>query len=68
VLGIALNRLNVSVIAFNWQLPSALRYVPSWMEVVVSIGLVALGVVAFRWIVNRMPILGEHPSYRGSEY
>ncbi|HET7754277.1 MAG TPA: Ni/Fe-hydrogenase cytochrome b subunit [Anaeromyxobacteraceae bacterium] len=68
VLGIALNRLNVSVIAFNWKLPSAVRYVPSLMEVGVSVGLVALGVVAFRFIVNRMPILGEHSSYRGSEY
>jgi Ni/Fe-hydrogenase subunit HybB-like protein len=68
VLGIAVNRLNVSVIAFNWQLPSELRYVPSWMEVTVSVGLVALGVAAFKWIVNRMPVLGEHPSYRGSEY
>ena len=29
---------------------------------------VALGVAAFKWIVNRMPVLGEHPSYRGSEY
>lgn len=68
VLGIALNRLNVSVIAYNWNLPSGLRYVPSWMEVGVSVGLVALGVVAFKFIVNRMPILGEHPAYRGSEY
>ena len=68
VLGIALNRLNVSVIAFNWQLPSHLKYVPSLIEVGVSVGLIALGVVAFRWIVNRMPILGEHPRYRGSEY
>jgi len=68
VLGIAVNRLNVSVIAFNWQLPSELKYVPSLIEVVVSVGLVALGVAAFKWIVNRMPILGEHPSYRGSEY
>ena len=68
VLGIAVNRLNVSVIAYNWQLPSELRYVPSWMEVGVSVGLVAIGIAAFKWIVNRMPILGEHPRYRGSEY
>jgi Ni/Fe-hydrogenase subunit HybB-like protein len=68
VLGIALNRLNVSVIAFNWNLPSADRYVPSWMEVTVSISLVLLGVQAFRWIVNRMPIMSEHPDYAGSEY
>ena len=68
VLGIALNRLNVSVIAFNWTLPSADRYFPSWMEIVVSITLIVLGVQLFRWCVNRMPIMSEHPEYRGSEY
>jgi Ni/Fe-hydrogenase subunit HybB-like protein len=68
VLGIALNRLNVSVIAFNWKLPSAERYVPHWMELVVSVTLVVLGVQLFRWVVNRMPIMSEHPDYAGSEY
>ncbi len=63
VLGIVLNRLNVSVIAFNWQLPRAERYVPSWMEIVVSITLVTIGVLAFRWIVNRMPIMREDPAF-----
>ena len=32
VLGIVLNRLNVSLIAFNWHLPSEMRYVPSWQD------------------------------------
>ena len=68
VAGIALNRLNVSVIAFNWNLPSAERYVPAWTEVMVSIALVVLGVQLFRFFVNRMPILSEHPDYAGSEY
>jgi Ni/Fe-hydrogenase subunit HybB-like protein len=57
VLGIAFNRLNVSVFAYNWQLPSEQRYVPHWMEIWVSVTLVTIGVLAFRWIVNRMPIL-----------
>ena len=61
VLGIVLNRLNVSVIAFNWNQP--VRYVPSWMEVWVSITLVTIGVLLFRWIVNRMPILREDPRF-----
>ena len=65
VLGIVVNRLNVSVIAMNWN--AAERYVPSWMEVVVSITLVTIGVTAFRWIVNRMPVLKAHPEYRDSE-
>jgi Ni/Fe-hydrogenase subunit HybB-like protein len=59
--GIILNRLNVSVIAFNWTNP--IRYLPSWMEVWISLTLVTLGVVAFRWIVNRMPIVREDPAF-----
>ena len=65
VIGIILNRLNVSIFAFNWQLPSELRYTPHWMEVWISITIVTAGVVAFRWIVNRMPILYEYPQYKG---
>ena len=61
VLGIALNRLNVSVIAYNWNLPT--RYVPHWMEVWVSVTLVTIGVLLFRWIANRMPILREDPRF-----
>jgi Ni/Fe-hydrogenase subunit HybB-like protein len=61
VCGIILNRLNVSVIAFNWTNP--IRYVPSWMEVWISLTLVTLGVVAFRWIVHRMPILREDSAF-----
>jgi Ni/Fe-hydrogenase subunit HybB-like protein len=61
VLGVVLNRLNVSIVAYNWRLP--VRYVPSWMEVMVSITLVTIGVLLFRWIVNRMPILREDPRF-----
>ena len=61
VLGIVLNRLNVSVIAFNWNQP--VRYVPSWMEIWVSVALCTIGVLAFRWVVNRMPILREAPGF-----
>jgi Ni/Fe-hydrogenase subunit HybB-like protein len=66
VAGIVLNRLNVSVIAFNWNAP--VRYVPSWMEVVVSITLVTIGVVLFRWVANRMPILRQDPRFAGQEF
>ena len=61
VLGIVLNRANVSMIALNWNQP--IRYVPSWMEIWVSVTLVTLGVLAFRWVVNRMPILREDPRF-----
>ncbi len=64
VLGIILNRLNVSLIAFNWNLPSADRYTPSFMEIGTTIFIVTLGVVAYKFIVTRMPILHEHPDYK----
>jgi Ni/Fe-hydrogenase subunit HybB-like protein len=65
VVGIVLNRLNVSIIAFNWQNP--VRYVPSWMEVAVSLSLVTIGVLVFRWVCNRMPILWEDPAFAHQE-
>jgi Ni/Fe-hydrogenase subunit HybB-like protein len=65
VFGIVLNRLDISVLAYNWQNP--VRYIPSWMEVAVSLSLVIIGVLAFRWICNRMPILFEDPAFSHDE-
>jgi len=64
ILGIILNRLNISVVAFNWHLPSAQRYCPSFMEIATSVFIVTLGIVVYRFIVTRMPILHEHPDYK----
>ena len=61
VLGIVLNRLNVSIIAFRWT--DEVRYVPHWIEITVTITLIVVGVLAFRWIVNRMPVLCEHADH-----
>jgi Ni/Fe-hydrogenase subunit HybB-like protein len=55
LIGIVLNRLNVSVIAFKWY--AAVRYVPTWMEVVVTLGVISAELWVFRWVVNRMPVL-----------
>ena len=63
VLGVVLNRFNVSLIAFNWNVPD--RYVPALGEIIISVTIVTLGVLVFRWIVNRMPVLHEHPEWRG---
>ena len=66
VLGIVLNRFNVCLVAFNWQLPSADRYFPSMAEIGVSIFLVTVFLLVFRFIVKRMPIFHEHPEYKES--
>ncbi len=63
VLGIILNRFNVSQVAFNYQLSSAERYFPSWLEIGLSIFVVTLIVTAYRFICTKMPVLYEHPDY-----
>jgi Ni/Fe-hydrogenase subunit HybB-like protein len=68
VIGILLNRVNVTIVAFNWHLPWKFRYVPSWIEVAITITIIAIGVMTFRAIVNRMPILSEHPEFKGSAH
>ncbi|MEW6219468.1 MAG: NrfD/PsrC family molybdoenzyme membrane anchor subunit [Thermodesulfobacteriota bacterium] len=60
-LGIILNRLNVSVVAFKWNVP--MHYVPSWMEIVITLAVVFAEIWAFRWVVNRMPVLVEPPAW-----
>jgi Ni/Fe-hydrogenase subunit HybB-like protein len=64
VLGIALNRFNVSMVAFNYNLPSQLRYFPSLGEFAVSLFLVAGMVALYRFVCAKMPILRDHPDYR----
>jgi Ni/Fe-hydrogenase subunit HybB-like protein len=55
LLGIALNRLNVSVIAFKWY--TAQRYYPTWMEIVVTLAVISAELWVYRWVINRMPVL-----------
>lgn len=66
VLGIVLNRLNVSLIAFNWYLPLKDKYIPHLGEIGLTIFMVTIGIVVFKFIVSNMPIFYEHPDYKGS--
>ena len=61
--GVLLNRVDTTIVAFNWHLPWEYRYVPSWMEIVITITIIGIGLLTFRFIVNRMPILNEHPDF-----
>jgi Ni/Fe-hydrogenase subunit HybB-like protein len=66
--GVILNRLNVSLITFNWNVPGHLHHlVPPVKEVFVVLAIATLHIIIFRWIVNRMPVLKEHPDYREHE-
>jgi len=61
MLGIILNRLNVTVIGFKWDMP--VRYVPTWMELVVTLTVIFVEIWIFRWVINRMPVLRDSPSW-----
>ncbi|MBW1806795.1 MAG: polysulfide reductase NrfD [Deltaproteobacteria bacterium] len=66
IIGIVLNRLNIAVVAFNWNLPLEQRYFPHWMEYVVVAFLITVGIVVFRWVAQRMPVVYDHPDYKSS--
>jgi len=64
IFGIVLNRFNVCIVAFQWQLPSAERYFPTIWEIWISVFIVTLIVTVYRFITWNMPILYEHPDYK----
>lgn len=66
MIGVILNRLNVSVIGFRWD--AAVRYVPSWMEIVVTLAVIFTEIWIFRWVINRMPVLRESPAWARNEH
>ncbi|MEX1140280.1 MAG: Ni/Fe-hydrogenase cytochrome b subunit [Bacteroidota bacterium] len=59
VLGFILNRMNISVTAIERY--SGMNYFPSWMEISVTLMVIALGFAAFRLAVKHLPIF-EHPA------
>jgi Ni/Fe-hydrogenase subunit HybB-like protein len=61
MVGVILNRLNVTVIGFRWDL--AVRYVPTWMELAVTLAVIFTEIWIFRWVINRMPVLRDSPSW-----
>ena len=61
MLGVILNRLNVTIIGYRWNLP--MHYVPSWMEIVVSLTVLFTQFWIFRWVIYRLPVLRESPNW-----
>ncbi len=58
VLGFILNRLNVSMTGMERAL--GVHYFPSWMEIAVTMSVVAVGFFLFRLAVQHLPIFKEH--------
>lgn len=54
VFGIALNRLNTALFAYNWKL---YQEIPHWREVVIVLMVYATYIVVYRAVLARMPIL-----------
>jgi Ni/Fe-hydrogenase subunit HybB-like protein len=63
MIGIIINRLNISIIAYKWWIPLSERYFPSWMEIVITLAIIFTEVWVFRWIVTRMPVFGKSPEW-----
>ncbi|MFH0813892.1 MAG: NrfD/PsrC family molybdoenzyme membrane anchor subunit [Pseudomonadota bacterium] len=63
MVGVIINRINYSVIAFKWFIPFGERYIPSWIEIVTTLAIVFTVIWIFRWVVNRMPILRRPPEW-----
>ena len=62
--GVILNRLNISILMFNWNLPTHFHdIVPPMREVFIVLSIITFHILLFRWILNRMPVLREHPDY-----
>lgn len=65
MIGVVMNRLNVTVIGFRWD--AAVPYIPSWMEIVVTLAVIFTEIWIFRWVINRMPVLRESPAWAKEE-
>lgn len=65
VLGFMLYRLNVSITGI--ERASGTHYVPSWMEMIVSVGLMAIGIALFGLAVRFLPIfpVSKHGAAHG---
>lgn len=61
MIGIIINRLNVSVIGFNWD--AEVPYIPSWQEIVVTFTVLFAEIWIFRAIIRRMPVVSDSPDW-----
>lgn len=66
MVGVIINRLNVTVIGYRWD--AAVPYVPSWMEIVVTLTVLFAEIWIFRWVINRMPVLRDSPGWAKDEH
>ncbi|MGB2697609.1 MAG: NrfD/PsrC family molybdoenzyme membrane anchor subunit [Candidatus Zixiibacteriota bacterium] len=66
IIGLAVNRFNISLIALNWQLPHRVFFY--WKEFIMVITIITIEILVYRWIVNRLPVYREHPQYQEVDF
>lgn len=54
VAGVVLNRVNVAIIGIN--IPRWKHYYPSLGEILITLGIISAGIIAFTWISGNFPI------------
>jgi formate dehydrogenase iron-sulfur subunit len=57
IIGLIWNRINVAIVGViveKWE-----SYYPFWVEIFISIGVVAIGLIVFKWAIENLPIY-EH--------
>lgn len=66
LLGVFLNRMNVSIIGYKWY--ETARYIPSWQEIIVTLTIIFIEIWVFRWIVLRMPVLSPSKHFKNEPH
>lgn len=54
IIGLVWNRINVAIVGIKvekWE-----SYYPFWTEIFISIGVVSIGLIVFKWAVENLPI------------
>jgi len=63
VLGVVVNRLNVTVTGM--LAASGATYVPAWTEVLITTAIVAGGILVYLWVMEHLPIMAPHGAPEG---
>ena len=57
IVGLLINRMNVAVIGLSSEY--SLPYVPHWMEIMISVGIVSFGILAYIAVCRNFPIFSD---------
>jgi Ni/Fe-hydrogenase subunit HybB-like protein len=57
--GIIVNRIIICLIAYKWYIPWQYKYYPTWMEVAVSLAMITLIILSYRFLIRRLPIISH---------